>query len=123
MPPLVDDTARTQKSARWLTGISIFLALVHTWAGRYSMSPDGMSYIDVGRAFFRHDWFGAFNAYWSPLYAWILGTILGVAHPSPRLEYPVAHVVNFFVFLVTLAAFRFLLRSAMDHRKTLPLAA
>lgn len=107
---------------RLVVAMTIVLGIVHTWAGRYSMSPDGVSYIDVGRAFFRHDWFNAFNAYWSPLYGWVLGTVLGFVHPSPRLEYPVAHALNFCVFLGTFFGFRFLLRSWRDYRSSIDVA-
>lgn len=100
---------------------SIFLGLVHTWAGRYSMSVDGISYLDVGAAFFRRDWFGAFNAYWSPAYAWIQGLIVGLLKPSIRWEFPVEHLVNFGIFLVTLLAFRFLVHACLDYRRLSPL--
>ncbi len=107
---------------RLLVVATALLGVVHTWAGRYSMSPDGVSYIDVGRSFFAHEWSNAFNAYWSPLYAWILGTVLGLVHPSPNLEYPIAHLVNFGLFLATFVAFRFFLRSLMEYRGSLPTA-
>jgi hypothetical protein len=81
------------------------------------MQPDGISYLDVGTAFFQRNWSGAFNAYWSPLYAWIQGLVLGVLTPSARWEFPVAHVVNFAIFLATLAAFRFLLHCALDYQQ------
>ena len=109
---------------QFLIVLTISFGLVHTWAGRYSMSPDGISYLDVGSAFFRRDWFGAFNAYWSPLYAWTQGVAIGLINPSSRWEFPVAHVVNFFVLLATLAAFRFFLRSCLTFRRlvSVPLA-
>jgi len=100
-----------------LVGTTVALGLVHTWAGRYSMSPDGMSYLDVGSAFVRHDWFGAFNGYWSPLYAWIEGAALGLTKPSERWEFPAAHLVNFCIFLAVLLGFRFLLGSCLKYRR------
>ncbi len=105
----------SQTVERALIVISICLSLVHTWAGRYSMSPDGISYLDVGSAFFRGEWSGAFNAYWSPLYAWVLGGVVGGLKPSPKWEFPLIHVVNFAIFLVSLVAFRFFLRSLREY--------
>jgi hypothetical protein len=32
------------------------------------MNPDGISYLDVGDSFYRHDWANAINAWWSQLY-------------------------------------------------------
>jgi hypothetical protein len=115
--PDLDGQRHSMRSEGTLIAVTICFGLVHTWAGRYSMSPDGISYLDVGSAFFRHDWFGAFNAYWSPLYSWVQGVAMGVLKPSPRWEFPVGHVVNFGVLLVALAAFRFLLQSCLLYRR------
>ena len=105
---------------RTLIVISICLGVIHTWVGRYSMSPDGISYLDVGSAFLRRDWSGAFNAYWSPLYAWILGSVIGSLKPSPKWEFPLVHLVNFAIFLVALVAFKFFLRSLSEYFKQKP---
>jgi hypothetical protein len=92
---------------------SLVLGIFHSWAGRYSMNPDGMSYLDVGESFFRHDWANAVNAWWSPLYPWTIGWVLGVVKPGPRSEFPVVHVVNFAIFVIALVAFRFFLHSLL----------
>jgi hypothetical protein len=92
---------------------SLALGLLHAWLGRYAMNRDGMSYLDVGDSFFRRDWANAVNAYWSPLYPWTVGLVLGAAKPSPRWEFPLVHLVNFGVFVVALFAFRFLLHALL----------
>jgi hypothetical protein len=84
------------------------------WVGRYSMNPDGMCYLDLGDAFFHRKWFDAVNAYWSPLYAWLLGAALFVARPSRWWEFPVAHGVNFLIYLAAFFCFEFFLRSLRD---------
>jgi hypothetical protein len=81
------------------------------------MDPDGISYLDVGQSFFRHDWANAVNAWWSPLYPWTLGLVVGTAKPSPRREFPVAQLVNYGVFVLTLLAFRFLLYLLIDYTR------
>jgi hypothetical protein len=100
-----------------LSAITLCLGLIHAWAGRDSMNPDGMSYLDLGAAFYRHDWANAVNAWWSPLYAWILGTAVGAVKPSIRSEFPLVHAVNFAIFAATVAAFVFFLRSLLRFRK------
>jgi hypothetical protein len=97
---------------------SVALGLVHAWSGRYAMNADGISYLDLGDSFVRHDWANALNAWWSPLYAWTLGIALNSVKVSPRLEFPAVHVVNFVIFLVALGAFRFFLHGLLDwcHR-------
>src|SRR5271157_5042174 len=98
---------------RILLFASLALGLLHAWFGRYSMNVDGMSYLDVGDSFFRRDWANAVNAWWSPLYPWTLGLVLGLAKPSPRWEFPLVHLVNFGVFVAALLAFRFLLHTLL----------
>ena len=104
---------------RALTLATALLGAVHAWAGRYSMNPDGISYLDVGSSFIRHDWANALNAWWSPLYAWTLGVVIGAVRPSPRWEFPLAQAVNFVIFLGALFAFRYFLASVLNfcHRK------
>jgi hypothetical protein len=92
-----------------LTLFSVVLGLLHTWSGRYSMNLDGISYLDLGDSFFHRDWANALNAWWSPLYAWTLGVAVNAIAPSPRWEFPLVHLVNFFIFLLALGAFRFFL--------------
>ena len=94
---------------RGLLLTSVVLGAVHAWAGRYSVISDGISYLDVGDCFFRRDWAHAVNAYWSPLYSWALGMANGIVRPSPQWEFPLAHLVNFAIYVAALLAFRFLL--------------
>jgi hypothetical protein len=88
---------------------SLGFGLAHAWIGRYSMNPDGVSYLDLGDALVRRDWTHAVNAYWSPLYGWALGVVVGGIQPSPKWEFPLVHAVNFAIFLVALFCFRYFL--------------
>lgn len=103
---------------RILTFATLALGLFHTWLGRYAMDPDGISYLDVGQSFFRHDWTNAVSAWWSPLYPWTVGLVLGIANPSPRWEFPVASLINFGIFILTLFAFRFLLHALIAFSRS-----
>ena len=102
---------------------SVLLALgaAQAWATRFTMNPDGISYLDIGDAYWRGDWHNAINAYWSPLYSWILGFFLKVVKPSAYWEYPLVHLVNFFIYVAALGCFEFFLnsfiatQSATDH--------
>ena len=102
---------------RTLLLVTVFLGMVHAWMGRYAMNPDGISYLDVGEFFFRRDWRHAINAYWSPLYPWVIGTVIGIANPSPKWEFPLVHLVNFVIFLIALLGFRLFLRSLLTFRR------
>ena len=60
------------------------------------------------RAYLRHDWTMAINAYWSPLYPWLIAFTLQLGKPALRREFPLLHLLNFFIFIVALAGFEFL---------------
>ena len=112
-PVLVDhhQLRRTPSVDRALVVVSFLLGLIHAWMGRSSMNPDGISYLDVGDAFVRHDWAVAVNGWWSPLYT--LGVVVNVFKPTPRWEFALVQATNFAIFVLALFAFRFFLRSLL----------
>jgi hypothetical protein len=91
----------------WL--MAILLGIFHAWTGRHSMGPDGISYLDIGDAYFRGDWNMALNAYWSPFYSWLLGLLLFLLKPSSYNEFTIVHIVNFVIYLFALGSFHFFL--------------
>ena len=74
--------------------VCIVLGAVQAWIFRYSRIPDGVSYLDIGDAYFRGDWAAAVNAYWSPMYSWWLGLALYLFKPSIWWELIAVHMVN-----------------------------
>lgn len=90
---------------RWLRGLLLCLGLglgaIYAYSYRFAMNPDGIGYIDVANAYFRHDWATAINGYWSPVYSWILATFLYIFRPTSRTEFPLVHLVNFLCFAWT----------------------
>ena len=116
-PSLVPSTAvNTPGELGWLA-LSISLGLVCAWAGRYSMNPDGISYLDLGDYYLRADWSHVANAYWSPMYAWLLGVAMRVVKPSASWQFPVAHAVNFLVYLWALLCFHYFVRSLLLEQR------
>jgi hypothetical protein len=119
----IDATAMTNRTAscKWLRisfwCAAIALGAADAWATRFTMNPDGISYLDIGDAYWRGDFHNAINAYWSPLYSWILGFFLKVLKPSAYWEYPVVHLVNFLIYVATLACFEFFLVTFIAYSK------
>jgi hypothetical protein len=95
--------------------LSVVLGLLHGWAGRYSMNPDGMAYLDIAQAYVHGNWSKTINAYWSPLYSFLLGIVLGILKPPMSHEFAVAHFANFLIFVLALICFRYFLRSVLQH--------
>lgn len=92
--------------------LAVALAGLHAWvaARHHSMNADGIVYLDIGDAYFRGDWHTAVSTVWSPLYSWILGAVMRLVEPTMRWEFPLVHLVDFFIFLLALAAFEFMWR-------------
>src|SRR5438270_2147716 len=111
----------TDSNYKWLRIIGWVLALTlgaaRAWATRFYMNPDGISYLDIGDAYWRGDWHNAINAYWSPLYSWILGFFINVVKPTPYWEYPLVHLVNFFIYVGALGCFEFFLSSFISQQR------
>src|SRR5579864_2910251 len=97
--------------------VALALGAADAWANRFTMNPDGVSYLDIGDAYWHGDWHNAINAYWSPLYSWILGFFLKVVKPSAYWEYPLVHLVNFLIYVAALACFEFFLKAFIADRR------
>lgn len=90
--------------------LAVSLGVLHVYAAikSQSMNADGISYLDIGDAYFRADWANAINPVWSPLYSWILGFANFVVQPSIPWEFPLVHLVNFIIYLIALSSFEFM---------------
>jgi hypothetical protein len=106
-------TSREARTERSLLILCVALGMVQVWIGRYAMISDGISYLDIGDAYFRGDWTAAVNGYWSPMYSWWLGLALHILKPSLRWEFITVHFVNLIIYVVALFSFRFFLHSVL----------
>ena len=92
---------------------ALLLGGLHAYAAMQSqsMNADGISYLDIGDAYFRGDWANAINVVWSPLYSWILGFVNVVLDPPMQWQFSVVHGVNFLLYVAALACFEFMWRN------------
>lgn len=106
--------SRIEPYQRWLgplLGLFGFgLALLQVIGNRHTVTTDGISYLDLGDAVLRGDWYMALNGYFSPLYGVLLGVAGALLRPSTYWEFTVIHVVNLLVFISALCAYLFLLK-------------
>jgi len=109
----MDDSKEPVSLERWCLLVCFMLGAVQAWLLRYSMISDGISYLDIGDAYFRGDWNSAINAYWSPVYSWCLGLALYLFKPSIWWEFITVHIVNLLIYVGTLFCFRFFLQSIL----------
>jgi len=109
----MSDSKGPISTERWCLLICLALGAVQAWILRYSMISDGISYLDIGDAYFRGDWNSAINAYWSPVYSWCLGLALYLFKPSIWWEFVTVHAVNLVIYVGTLFCYRFFLHSVL----------
>ena len=100
--------------------VAVALGIAETISARNSIGPDSRSYLEVARAYLRHDWAMAINAYWSPLYSWLEAVLLAGTHPSWRWEYPTVHAMNFVIYLAAIASFEFFWRGIRPSESGVP---
>lgn len=93
------------------------LGAAQVWTFRFIIVNDVISYLDMGDNFFHGHPAAIINGLWSPLYAFLLGALLTVFHPSAYWEYPVVHLFLFFIFLLTLICFEFFIRQLATLRE------
>ena len=97
--------------------LAIVLGMIQAWRYRFTGSADGISYLDIGQAYFRGDWSHAINAYWSPFYSWLLGLAVITLRPSPVWLLGVQKLVNFIIFVGSLACFDYFLHELIRDSK------
>jgi hypothetical protein len=95
--------------------LAVVLGGAEAWISRFSMNPDGVQYLDNATAYCSGDLQHALNSQWSPLYPWMIGAWFAAFHPSPYLEFPLTHLLNFFIYLLSLAGFLFFLKGILDR--------
>jgi 4-amino-4-deoxy-L-arabinose transferase-like glycosyltransferase len=115
--PCRTDRRLTLRVAAIACLLSCLLAALDLWANRDGFDPDGTSYLDMADAYCRGDWRTALVGHWSPLYAWLLALMMWVFNPSPQWEFTAVHVLNFLIYLVTLASFSIFMRELLRADK------
>jgi 4-amino-4-deoxy-L-arabinose transferase-like glycosyltransferase len=108
-------TARVIRAACWV--ITISAGLLQAWAARFSPSPDATNYLDMATAVLRGDWKNAVNAYWSPLFSWLLALGLKIMGPKPYRESTLLQLINFAALLFALWSFEFFFRAFLRSRE------
>ena len=100
-------SAKERRLVASLWALAVVFGLSQAWSWRFYIEPDGVSYIEIAHAYIQRDFANAVNAYWSPLYSWLLALVISVAHVPEYREATSLHLVNFLVYLLSLASFAF----------------
>ncbi len=100
------------RAAFW--AVTAIAGFAQAWSVRFVINPDGNSYLDIASAYLRGDYVNAVNAYWSPMYSWILAMAIRLLHPSPYWETTLLHLLNFAGVLIALRCFEFFFAGFLD---------
>ena len=100
--------------------VAFIIGIIHAWAVRDAVDPDGVSYLDVGDSFFSSPWNKALNPYWSPLYPIIQGFVLHIFKVNASWESIFIHLVNFIIFLFAFFFFDYFLQGLIHLHKDTP---
>lgn len=92
----------------------LLIQFLKVWVARFEMTVDGVSYLDVGDAYFRGNWKSAINAYWSPLYSWVLVFARQALHVPISWESRFVHLLNFFIGAAVLVCFEYFLDGLIE---------
>ncbi len=76
----------------------LFLGMAQAWSTRHVIFSDGTSYVEIATAYLHGDWSKAINAYWSPLYSWLLALMFWLLRPSPYWQAATLHLLNFLAY-------------------------
>ena len=107
-------TERLFTSIQFWFAVGAFGAAFLAWDSRYFMGlagPDGLSYLDMASETLRSGPHNLVNLLWSPLYPALIALFLFLFRPSPSLEIPLIHVLNWLIFIAVSLCFTFLLRT------------
>lgn len=86
----------------WITGITLSVAVAY--GARYYTNSDAITYVEMGEAFARGDWWGMVNLTFSPVYAITLAAAQAFLVADPLQEIIRLKIVGFVWFLVTMIA-------------------
>ena len=88
------------------------------WARRNDVTPDSISYIEIGWASARGGLHQLVNAYWSPLYPFLLSLVFRCFHPTVHWDFTAAHLLNLVVYIAGFASFESFLRELNSQQET-----
>lgn len=107
--------ARARRVLFWT--IVVVLGFLQVWSHRLLVDHDGVAYIDVAENYARGAWSSAINAYYSPLYSWLLAIGLRLLHVPRSGESTLLHLINFAGYLGAYACFEFLVREVLREER------
>lgn len=102
---------RVVRVVAWV--VVLALAAYQAYASRYSVSPDGIAYLDLSDAVVQGRWSGLISLYWSPLYPVLIGLARLAVGTGPEREVAIMHLVNVVGLAAAFGAYEYFLTSIL----------
>ena len=83
------------------------VGLTQAWSLRFTLTQDGNNYLDIATAYLRGDFAHAINAYWSPMFSWLIAVTLRVLNPPGYWETTLLHLLSLVGLLIALRCFEY----------------
>lgn len=103
-----------KKTKLYFAIIIFFIGFLHVYLTKNAIDPDGVSYLDIGDAYFSGCLYDAINPYWSPLFSLIQGFFALLFNPSIEFEPLFVHLVNFGIYIFSYLMFLYFLDSVIE---------
>ena len=116
-PPSPAATPRGAYPRLFFWCVVLISGLLNVWARRNDLSPDSISYIELGSATVRGGLHQIVNAYWSPLYPFLLSLVFRCFHPPVQWEFTLAHLLNLALYIVSFVSFELFLKELILERE------
>src|SRR5689334_11291906 len=107
--------ANRRRAAFWT--IVVVLGFLQAWSHRLLVDHDGVAYLDIAENYARGAWSSAINAYYSPLYSWLIALLLLLKLPR-SWESTLLHLVNFAGYVGAYASFEFFVRELIRKEES-----
>jgi hypothetical protein len=79
--------------------------VIQAWHSRGALSPDCLNYLALARTLQANGWTPSINAFWSPLYSWLLAVPMSFHLISTRTELLWVHLINLGIFFGAMLCF------------------
>lgn len=95
----------------------VVIGILQSYNNRYYIYSDLISYLDISKNIYNNNISYALNAFWSPLYPFIIGLILKITDPSIYYESWVVYSTNFVIFICSFFCFIFFINGFINYLK------
>jgi hypothetical protein len=105
----INDILKNNRVFVLISSIYLIIGLLLLFYNSHTYNFDSLSYINIAQDYFQGHYAEAINAYWGPLFSWILIPFLYIFGNDPLQSFFAAKVLSLILGLIALIGFKLLL--------------